>query len=100
MLDKEMQAALIADGEKLAALTGEDHGPWEGSDFWRVARPVYHMAMPVNADGNGPASPDETVGHDHVVWDQLCRTVCRCDIADDAILIAAALNSYILPTTN
>lgn len=25
----EMQAALIADGEKLAALTGEDHGPWD-----------------------------------------------------------------------
>lgn len=25
----ETQAALIADGEKLAALTGEDHGPWE-----------------------------------------------------------------------
>lgn len=28
MFDKEMQAALIADGEKLAALTGEDHGPY------------------------------------------------------------------------
>jgi len=28
--DKEMEAALIADGEKLRALTGEDHGPW----FW------------------------------------------------------------------
>ncbi|MBX4941149.1 hypothetical protein [Rhizobium binae] len=26
--DKEMQAALEADGEKLRALTGEDHGPW------------------------------------------------------------------------
>ncbi|MGO8211861.1 hypothetical protein ACC782_33815 [Rhizobium ruizarguesonis] len=31
--DKEMQAALIADGEKLAALTGEDHGPWDLADF-------------------------------------------------------------------
>ncbi len=28
MFDKEMQAALIADGEKLAALTGTDHGPY------------------------------------------------------------------------
>ena len=27
--DKEMEAALIADGEKLRALTGEDHGPLE-----------------------------------------------------------------------
>jgi hypothetical protein len=26
--DKEMQAALIADGEKLRAMTGEDHGPY------------------------------------------------------------------------
>lgn len=26
--DQEMEAALIADGEKLRALTGEDHGPW------------------------------------------------------------------------
>lgn len=27
MFDREMQDALIADGEKLTALTGEDHGP-------------------------------------------------------------------------
>ncbi|MBB6299933.1 hypothetical protein [Rhizobium leucaenae] len=27
-LDQEMQAALLADGEKLAALTGDDHGPY------------------------------------------------------------------------
>lgn len=26
-MNKEMQAALIADGEKLEALTGENHGP-------------------------------------------------------------------------
>lgn len=26
--DKEMQAALEADGEKLRAMTGEDHGPY------------------------------------------------------------------------
>lgn len=30
--DKEMQAALFADGEKLRALTGEDHGPWTPED--------------------------------------------------------------------
>jgi len=33
MFEKEMQAALISDGEKLAALTGEDHGPWDLADF-------------------------------------------------------------------
>lgn len=33
MFDKEMQDALIADGEKLAALTGEGHGPWMADDF-------------------------------------------------------------------
>jgi hypothetical protein len=27
MMDKKMQRALEADGEKLRALTGEDHGP-------------------------------------------------------------------------
>jgi len=27
--DDEMRKALIADGEKLRALTGEDHGPWD-----------------------------------------------------------------------
>lgn len=26
--EREMEAALIADGEKLRALTGEGHGPW------------------------------------------------------------------------
>lgn len=28
MFDREMQAALLADGEKLRQLTGEDHGPY------------------------------------------------------------------------
>lgn len=30
-MDKEMQRALEADGEKLLTLTGQDHGP----EFWR-----------------------------------------------------------------
>jgi hypothetical protein len=34
----ETQAALIADGEKLAALTGEDHGPWEAEDWEATLR--------------------------------------------------------------
>lgn len=66
----------------------------QGGDFWRVAVPVYHMAMPLTADGNGPASPDETVGYDHEVWDQLCRTLCRCSCAEDAVLIAKAVNLH------
>lgn len=28
-MNREMQRALEADGEKLRQLTGEDHGPWE-----------------------------------------------------------------------
>jgi hypothetical protein len=31
--EEEMRRALIADGEKLAAMTGEDHGPWDLADF-------------------------------------------------------------------
>lgn len=31
-MDKEMQKALEADGEKLRQLTGEDHGPY--FDYW------------------------------------------------------------------
>jgi hypothetical protein len=27
-MDKEMMKALMADGEKLRAMTGEDHGPY------------------------------------------------------------------------
>ena len=30
--DQEMTRALIADGEKLRAQTGEDHGPWDGDE--------------------------------------------------------------------
>lgn len=43
MFNKEMQAALIADGEKLAALSGEDHGPYfvsEKSTHYSDVRPV------------------------------------------------------------
>jgi len=63
-------------------------------DGWRVARPVYHMAMPLTADGNGPASPEETVSHAHEVWDQLCRTLCVCSCAEDAAFITNAVNAY------
>lgn len=31
-MDKEMQKALEADGEKLRQLTGKDHGPYFGSE--------------------------------------------------------------------
>lgn len=47
--DREMQAALEADGEKLRQLTGEDHGPWNPllrhSVDWQFHR--------VDADGDG-----------------------------------------------
>lgn len=31
-MTNEMMAALIADGEKLKSMTGEDHGPWVFED--------------------------------------------------------------------
>lgn len=33
IFDKEMQAALEADGEKLRQMTGEDHGPYFLDDY-------------------------------------------------------------------
>jgi predicted nuclease with TOPRIM domain len=41
--DKEMEAALIADGEKLRALTGEDHGPWFGDEYGQLIPDTDHL---------------------------------------------------------
>lgn len=59
--------------------------------------PFYYMPMPINADGNGPASPDETIRVLHEVWDQLCQSVCTC--ADEVVahFIADSLNATSSP---
>jgi len=41
--DKEMEAALIADGEKLRTLTGEDHGPWFMDDYGQMIPDTDHL---------------------------------------------------------
>lgn len=89
-----MELHQLMEGGEVVTSTRPIVAEQRGGDFWRVAVPVYHMAMPITADGNGPASPEETVGHDHEVWDQLCRTLCRCSCAEDAVLIAKAVNAY------
>jgi len=47
MLTKEMQRALEADGEKLRALTGEDHGPFT---------PALAICPRCDGQGNYPSS--------------------------------------------
>ena len=65
MFSKEMQDALIADGEKLAQLTGEDHGPYflqEGeadksfSDWCVEAKKRNEIAM---TKWTAPAKPEK-----------------------------------------
>lgn len=51
-LDKEMQAALEADGEKLRAMTGEDHGPgWIYEDELPEGYPYDEMFQHSKVDG-------------------------------------------------
>jgi len=55
---------------------------------------VYAIGMPLNKDGMGPASPEETVVTRYQVWDQVCQVICECDNEDDATAIAALINVY------
>lgn len=59
--------------------------------------PFYYMPMPINADGNGPADPDETVKTLHEVWDQFCQSVCSCGDEVVARFIASSLNATSSP---
>jgi len=47
----EMQAALAADGEKLRAMTGEDHGPWLYEDELPEGYPYDEMFQYSKVDG-------------------------------------------------
>lgn len=60
--------------------------------FPKYCGPFYYMPMPVNANGDGPADPDEAVKVLHEVWDQLMLIVCRCENEAIARHIAKALN--------
>jgi hypothetical protein len=73
MFDKTMQAALAADGEKLRAMTGEEHGPWQTIDdalvffpsraSWRIevlnADGTHHSYVP--RFGNGDISAERAL---------------------------------------
>lgn len=57
MFDREMMAALEADGEKLRAMTDEDHGPHFVSDdecFYCQGEPEPGW---IETDNNGPIVP-------------------------------------------
>ncbi|WP_457659569.1 hypothetical protein [Sinorhizobium medicae] len=59
----------------------------------------YYMPMPVDEDGNGPASEDETASIIHEVWGQESLTVCVCGNEAMARFVASALNaSGMFPT--
>lgn len=59
-----------------------------------VDGPVYYMAMPVNADGNGPASDEDIAGIVHEVWDPHCNTICTAPTEEVARFIVECINTY------
>lgn len=57
--------------------------------------PVFVMDMPLNAEGHGPADPEDTVLTRFEVWDQICHCICVCMNRGDAELIADLLNIHV-----
>ena len=51
--DREMQEALAADGEKLHALTGEDHGPFGMCDGCGAVVPIEQLCCVVFIECDG-----------------------------------------------
>ena len=84
-MDKTMMAALEADGEKLRALTGEDHGP---HFVTRRCDNCLHMMQEASAFGDDPYFT-ETVCNLHIVaggWSRmrvLPEAVCNEHEFDD-----------------
>lgn len=54
--------------------------------------PTYQIYMPLNKDGHGPASPEETTLETWEVWDQVCQCICKCNSKEDAAYIARLIN--------
>jgi hypothetical protein len=57
--------------------------------------PVHYLPMPVNADGDGPSSADETVRVIHQVWDPHCNTICEAPTEELARFIVECVNATI-----
>lgn len=61
----------------------------------------YHVVyMPLNKDGNGPASPDEAIYDTWEVWDSVNNTLVICMSEAHAEEIVWALNSVPLYNGN
>lgn len=57
------------------------------------ALPVYYVAMPLNAEGNGPEmNPAKVVRTQHLVWDQLYECVAECHDEFMARIVVDAIN--------
>lgn len=54
--------------------------------------PVYYLAMPVNADGDGPAFGAEVERIIHEVWDPHCNTICTAPTEELARFIVECIN--------
>jgi hypothetical protein len=61
-------------------------------DVSDISGPVFVMAMPIDAEGNGPAEPEETVTTIFEVWDQNNIELCSCVSREIAEHLAAMIN--------
>jgi DNA-binding NarL/FixJ family response regulator len=52
-----------------------------------------YIPVPLTKDGNGPASPEETVSISHEVWDECFLPVATCQSEEAARMVADALNA-------
>jgi hypothetical protein len=57
-------------------------------------RYFFYQDMPINENGDGPATDEETVAILHEVWTDDFLTFCQCQSKQDAELVARALNKY------
>jgi hypothetical protein len=61
-------------------------------DVSKISCPVYVVTMPIDAEGDGPAEPEETVTTIFEVWDQNSIELCSCVSLEIAEFIAASFN--------
>lgn len=77
-----------------------DRSFWTFDDLEKEPSPLqtqpfyFYIPMPVNAEGDGPATEDECVRIEHEVWSDDYATMAKCQSAEDALLVAKALNKY------
>lgn len=57
---------------------------------------AYCIAMPLNKDGYGPVTVEDTVITKFCVWDQVCNEIAVCSQEEDAKAIAELINASTL----